>query len=299
VSLDKPQESQPEKFVPAVLRAALVDVTAKALVAGGGSLLIAFVALVVLGGSVPAWTLAAVVLLAAVLLLLARRQVSGLRDDLTERNEEIGELEPLATALPEVGETLEILDWAVERYFVYTGHVAKMLDHLQRVVSGDLEVPIPDFIARGILEPARDVLANDPDEHIRLSVLLPSGDDFVMVWAAGHSLLGQTKYRVPIKDTLSRVAYESDEIQIWPDVLKDDRFTQNPKATHLTRSMISMPLRRGETPIGVFNAVAAIPDAFDPAEAGYLESLGSIISVAVSVHLDREGGSGTSVEHRP
>ena len=66
-----------------------------------------------------------------------------------------------------------------------------------------------------------------------------------MVWAAGHTLPGRSKYRVPIKDTLSRLAYESTEPQTWEDVTEDDRLEQNPKATHPTRSMVSIPLRRG------------------------------------------------------
>jgi putative methionine-R-sulfoxide reductase with GAF domain len=54
--------------------------------------------------------------------------------------------------------------------------------------------------------------------------------------------------------------------------------------------MISIPLRRGEDIIGVFNVIASEPEAFDPAEAQYLASLGSIISVAVSVSLERGDG---------
>jgi GAF domain-containing protein len=118
-------------------------------------------------------------------------------------------------------------------------------------------------------------------------VLLPDDDCFVMVWSAGHSLPGQQKYRVPIKDTLSRLAYEGGEVYSWDDAQDDDRFQPNPKATWPTRAMISIPLRRGDRVAGVFNAIAAEPGAFDPAEERYLESLGSIISVAVGVWLDQ------------
>ena len=43
---------------------------------------------------------------------------------------------------------------------------------------------------------------------MRLSVLLAGDEEqcFVMVWAAGATLPGRMKYRVPIKDTLSRLA---------------------------------------------------------------------------------------------
>ena len=156
-----------------------------------------------------------VALVAVVVVLLSWRHIRRLRGEVSSRDGEIAEL---------------------ERFEVYTAHIAEVLDHLQRVLSPNIDVPIPVYIERGILEPARDVLANHPDEHVRLSVLLPDGDCFVMVWAAGHTLPGRSNYRVPIKDTLSRLAYESGEPQTWQDVTEDDRFEQNPKATHPTRS---------------------------------------------------------------
>lgn len=52
--------------------------------------------------------------------------------------------------------------------------------------------------------------------------------------------------------------------------------------------MVSVPLLTGSDVIGVFNAVASAPDAFDPAETSYLMSLGGILSVAVNVWFDRE-----------
>jgi hypothetical protein len=281
----EPDEVQ--RFGRDVLRAALVDLTSKGLLYVGGSLIAGFVLLVVVGGSVPAWLLAVVALVAAIVLFFSRRQIKRVRSDLRTREARVTELEPFEANAPELEATVASFDWALERFEVYTAHVAEVLDHLQRVVSGDIEVPIPVYIERGILEPARNVLA--PDEAVRLSVLLPHEDWFVMVWAAGHSLPGQQKYRVPIKDTLSRLAFESGELHVWEDAAEDDRFKQNPKATWPTRAMISIPLRRADEVVGVFNAIAAQPGAFDPAEERYLVSLGSIISVAVSVWLDQEG----------
>lgn len=285
-----------KRFGRDVLQAALVDLTSKALLYVGGGLVAAFLLLVFFGGSVPAWLLAVVALVATVVVFLSWRQIRRLRSDVESRDAQIAELQPFKQNTPELEGTVGAFSWALERFEVYTAHIAEVLDHLQLVLSGNIDVPIPVYIERGILEPARDVLASHPGAHVRLSVLLPDGDCFVMVWTAGHTLPGQSKYRVPIKDTLSRLAYESGEPQAWEDVTEDDRFEQNPKATHHTRSMISIPLRRGEDIIGVFNVIASEPEAFDPAEAQYLASLGSIISVAVSVSLEREGGHAAESE---
>jgi GAF domain-containing protein len=290
---ERPQPNEVERFRRDVLRAALVDLTSKGLVYVSGALVALFLLLVVSGGSVPAWLLAVVALLAALIVLQSQRQVRRLRGQIAHLDTQIAELKPFEQNAPELEDMVDSFSWALERFEVYTAHVAEVLDHLQLVLSGNIDVPIPIYIERGILEPARDVLANDPDEHIRLSVLLPDEDCFVMAWSAGHTLPGRSKYRVPIKDTLSHLAYESGEPQAWKDVTEDDRFKQNPKASHPTRSMVSIPLRRGEVVIGVFNVIASEPAVFDPAETRYLASLGSIISVAVSVLLEREGGHAT------
>lgn len=244
--------------------------------------------LVVSYGSVPTWLLTVVAFVAGIVVLLSRGQVRRLRKHVGHLDTQVAELSPFAENAPGLQEMVNSFLWALERFELYTAHVAEVLDHLQRVLSGNIDVPIPVYIERGILEPARDVLANRPDEHIRLSVLLPDENCFVMAWSAGHTLPGRSKYRVPIKDTLSCVAYETGESQSWRDVTEDDRFKQNPKASHQTRSMVSIPLRRGEDVIGVFNVISSEPEAFDPAETRYLASLGSVISVAVSVFLERE-----------
>lgn len=294
---ERSTQNEVERFGREVLRAAVVSLTSKGLLYVAGSLVAAVVLLVVLGGTVPAWLLALVVLVAAVVLLLSWRQIRQLQDQVSSRDSRIAELQPFEQGAPELEGTVAAFDWALERFEVYTAHVTEVLDHLQRVLAGDIAVPIPTYVERGILEPARDLLADRSfEEHVRLSVLLPVEDCFVMVWAAGHTLPGRSKYRVPINATLSRLAYESGQPYDWEDVTEDDRFEQNPKATHPTRSMVSIPLHRGKDVIGVFNAIASEPGAFDPAEMRYLASLGSVISVAVSIHLEREGGSAAATD---
>jgi hypothetical protein len=252
-----------------VFRAATVDLVAKGLT----GLLVAAVAglgvLVWQGGSVPAWTAVLAVLIVVALAV-------GLGARAGQRRAELEGDFGLAA-------------WAVERYELYTDHVADVLDRLQRVLVGDLEgVAIPDYIERGIVEPARDVLQG-PHEDIRISVLLPQDDDrWRMAWAAGHSLDGRRKYNERITDTLSRDPYESGEAEYWPDVTIDDRFRPNPRSSRPFYSMLSQPLRAGDTIVGVLNVVSSVVDAFDAAEQRYVASLASVIGVALGVYLSQE-----------
>ena len=49
--------------------------------------------------------------------------------------------------------------------------------------------------------------------------------------------------------------------------------------------MISLPLRAGDRRVGVLNVVASLPGVFDQAEFSYVESLASVVSVALGVWL--------------
>lgn len=183
-------------------RSTLMDASKKlawwVLASAGGGLAL----LVWKGGSVPAWSALVAVIVTAVagvwwrgrtkrLLVAERRQIAEDRDAVVEDAETLG--------------------FGLERHESYSKHVAQSLDALQRVVSGDIEVPIPRYIEQAILEPARDLLMDKPAENVRLSVLLPDedGEKWWMPWAAGHTLTGKTKYDVRIVDSLSRHAYET------------------------------------------------------------------------------------------
>ena len=157
--------------------------------------------LVAKGGSVPAWVAVAELALILFLFVLVRR-----------RGGRLAELEPVRSESEQLRDQPETYDYALERYGLYSSHLAHVLDHLQRVISGDIDVGIPEYISRGILEPARDVLMEDSDEDIRLSILLPEQDDcFVMTWSAGHDLESQSDPRVPSARRLpgSRTSQES------------------------------------------------------------------------------------------
>jgi GAF domain-containing protein len=247
-----------------ILRAAAIDLTGKALKYVGLGALALVGLLVWKGGSVPTWSaFLAVVVVAGCGVFFVRKAGRSSHDE----------------------------DGALVRYATYSDHVAEVLNALQRVVAGDIEVSTGDYIEKGILSPARDVLTEKPAENVRLSILLPRQDDptrWSMAWAAGHSLEGKAKYRELIAGTLSRHAYEGGGAQYWGDVTTQSDFRPNPKASSPIRAMISLPIQAGDRVLGVFNVVSSEPDAFDNAEETYVTTLARVIAVAVGVGFKEE-----------
>jgi GAF domain-containing protein len=245
-----------------IVRAAAVDLAGKALVYVGIFFLVALGLLIYQGGSVAAWLLLVPIALLILVAVLAARRLHAQsvdNDSLTKELSRSGE---------------------------YSGLLQNSLDALQRVISGDVDIDIPNYLEQGVLEPARRILTEKPAENVRLSVLLPSPDApdrWSMPWSAGHSVIGKAKYDQRIADTLARHAFESGEPQDWKDTSKQTEFRQNPQASAPTRSMVSIPIRVGDEILGVFDAVSSEKDAFDETELTFLASLAGVIAVAVSV----------------
>lgn len=219
------------------------------------------------GASVPAWTLiAAAAVAVAAYFPFTRRMTAG-----------------------------ERLAWfAVDIEEQYLQHLAQTLDTLQHVLTDNLDhATIRDYVNHGILAPAKDMLTRRPNDDIRLSILYPRGTDFGMQFQAGHNLMSAKKFAVPMKDSISRVAFESGETETWDDVSSDDRYTPHPKATRATRAMVSVPLTQGDEVIGVFNAISDRAHGFNPADRLYIECLGSVIDVAIGI-LQREEAAKTT-----
>jgi hypothetical protein len=278
MSNDREDDTALIRFAKDVGRAVAVDLTKGIVLFAATGFIAAFALSIRYGGAVSTWVVA--LLFVAALLggrALGRRPIRGLRRELVETNAEWSDLHAEASNFAA----------ALERHETYSGHVAQTLDALQRIVAGDIDIAIPHYIEAGILEPARDLITDKQAVHVRLSVLLPrdDGERWSMSFAAGHSITGKAKYEQRIVDTRSRHAYETGRAQHWPDVMSDSGFRQNPRASHETRAMLSLPVRRGDQTVGVFNVVSSEPFAFDPAEETYIASLGAVISVAVGVHL--------------
>jgi hypothetical protein len=257
-----------DQFTKDVLYSALVSVTSKALAWAAVLLGALVVALIVAGWSVPAWTLVAMAFIAVALVYVTRR-VTG---------REAHELRP----------KLEAAENRLDRHDSYGSNLCSVLDTFQRVNTRDIKgLTMGGFIERGILIPARDVMQeNGHPSDLRMSVLLVSEGHFSMMWVSGHRVESQNKYRVPIDQTISKVAYEKKTIQIWKNAPEEERgFVRNPKATRGFKSMVSIPILMGDRTHGVFNVLTDRQDAFDPADINYLTSLGSIIQLAFGMAI--------------
>lgn len=255
-------------FANDVLYSSIVSITSKALLGAGVALLAATGALIATGWDVPAWTLVLMALAAIALMYLTRR-VAG-----REANE----------LRPKVDKAEDELD----RHESYGRNICSVLDTFQKIVAKDIEMSMAAFIEQGILIPGRDVMQeNGRPSDLRMSVLIPIDDHFQMVWASGHSVEAKQKYKVPIDQTIARVAYEKQAIQVWKNAPDEERgFVRNPKATRGFKSMVSIPVLRGGSTTGVFNVVTEQEAAFDPADINYLTSLGSIIQLAFGMALE-------------
>lgn len=172
-----------------------------------------------------------------------------------------------------------------ELHAEYSEHVALTLDQLQAVLAGGIPGVTPDqFIERGILHPGRDMLMRnqDRDEDVRISVLVPDGQDFVMRYSAGHTPEGHAQFRTRIADSFSRHAYEQGTIVASADLHQDERFRAHPRATRDYHSIVSVPLRSGRDTAGVFNVVFTAREAFDVSDYTYIALLAAITNVALT-----------------
>ncbi len=274
-------------FAKDVVRGAMVDMVSKALSAGllsGGGIL---ALLLWRGGTVPAWLAALAVVIVLTITLSLGIRLGNVKADLAAHQAELDQLEEA-----------EVRSWwAAVRFEVYMEHIADVLNRLQRVLAGDLDgVSIGDYIERGMIQPARDVLQrHNPEERVRLSVLLPDeeGERWRMAWSAGHSLDGQRAYNERIVDTLSRGPWESGQPEYWSDATQDERFRANPHASHPLRSMLCEPVKSGDTVLGVLNVISSEEGSFDPAEQRYVAALSSVIGVAVAAYLSQDRSART------
>lgn len=267
-----------QKFANDVLYSSMVSITSKALLGSAIALLAAMAALIATGWDVPAWTLVLMALVAITLMYLTRR-VAG-----REANE----------LRPKVDEAEDELD----RHESYGRNICSVLDTFQKIVAKDIEMSMASFIEQGILIPGRDVMQeNGRPSDLRMSVLIPIDHHFQMVWASGHSVEAKQKYKVPIDQTIARVAYENQAIQVWKNAPEEERgFIKNSKATRSFRSMVSIPILRGGSTTGVFNVVTEREAAFDPADINYLTSLGSIIQLAFGMAIKEVRAKKAEVE---
>lgn len=164
----------------------------------------------------------------------------------------------------------------------YAESLISILYAYRRVLSGGFgDVTVKEWIEDGVLEPARDLIRTRQSEDVRLSILLPDGDEFIMAFAAGHTLESKTNFRLAIGDSFSKWAYRNKEIVWSGDLETDDRFTRHPKATPLRDydSIISVPIEMGTDVVAVFNVIFTQGNAFDEADLLYVRLIGAVIEL--------------------
>jgi GAF domain-containing protein len=222
--------------------------------------------------SIPTWLVAAAIgVCGGVILILAWR--------LRRRH---GQLEELVGGVEGMVGAVRYAEQAREITAAYAEHLIEVLYAFQRVLAGDIPgVTIKEFIEDGILEPARDLIKTRQDEDVRLSILVPEDDDFVMTFAAGHTLESKKAFRLPIDHAFSKWAFRTSVIYWSGDLASDDRFTRHPRAAQERdyNSIISVPIRAGAKVVAVFNTIFTPPDAFDEADLLYVRLIGAAIEL--------------------
>jgi GAF domain-containing protein len=119
--------------------------------------------------------------------------------------------------------------------------------------------------------------------------LFRTANDFVMRWAAGHRLESQRKFRQPIDEMFARFSYRSGDVELSDDVQTDERWKPLAKATRPYRSLVTVPIHRGDETVAVLNAISTYPAAFGDGDIMFLQLLAAIIEVAWAPGVFKNG----------
>lgn len=163
-----------------------------------------------------------------------------------------------------------------------------LLETLQEMFAVDEVFEYDEFAEGAVLDPARGFLARAPGEEVRLSVLVPDGDDFKMRWAAGHRPLSKANFRIRINDSFAGRAFHLRETQRCPDVTKEPTFTPHPKATRPYKTIVSTPVKMGDEVAGALNAISTYADVFTEADVLFIELIATVVSLLLALEHDDE-----------
>jgi EAL domain-containing protein (putative c-di-GMP-specific phosphodiesterase class I) len=105
------------------------------------------------------------------------------------------------------------------------------------------------------------------------------------VCAAG-SLADHVGTRLPRDGSLSGLAVQTGETLHCQDAMSDHRVDREACVRVGTVSMVCVPLRQGDVPVGVLKVSAAQPHAFDRDDVAVLTKLAKFITVAISAASD-------------
>jgi hypothetical protein len=164
--------------------------------------------------------------------------------------------------------------------------VRGVLNSLQSMLAADEEFDYDEMVEHGVLEPARVFLTRAPGEEVRLSVLLPDDNVFKMRWAGGHRLMSKKRFELPVADSFAGIALALRQTMHCLDVTKDERFKPHPKATRPYKSLVVVPVWIGDDVVGTLNVVSTYADIFTAADVMFMEVIGSVIDLLLSMERD-------------
>jgi hypothetical protein len=251
-------------------------------------------------GRLPAWALPMGTAIGFVLGALAfsvrrrralrRLHIENLR--LIERGRELDRVTDLFFTLEKDADELQTQR---ELLASYTEHVAQMLNRLQAVVAGRLSVSLTDFVDRGVVQPARDLMkshmvkrSGTSDVDLRVAILVESAGVFTMRFGAGQTLEYIAAFQMSVDRSKSSAAIRDQEVKVWQDLENEDdyRTSPAPEGAQRSRAMISVPIRSGDAVRATLNMLATRPDVFRDADVQYARLLGSVISVASTMSTE-------------
>jgi len=145
-----------------------------------------------------------------------------------------------------------------------SGRDGHPIDVMQRVTDRTLD----------LIEPAVGVMVGVA-EHGGITYVAGAGNQV--------TLLGT---HVGLDSSLSGVAIMSGAVQHSPDTELDPRVDLEACRRHSVRSLVCVPLQRGDETIGVMAVNAPTPDAFSPEHVARLTRLAGFISVAIASAID-------------
>jgi EAL domain-containing protein (putative c-di-GMP-specific phosphodiesterase class I) len=149
---------------------------------------------------------------------------------------------------------------------------------LQKIIH---DVTDPIVVLRRVVEQALHVVPHADGAAVEL--YRDGHFDYV---CTGGRLETQLGLRLPAAASLSGLAITTGETQCCADSELDKRVHLQACRTVGARSLICVPLRRGDEPVGVLKVTAAQPLAFDDADVGILTGLAEFITVSVSAAAD-------------
>ncbi|HLI58785.1 MAG TPA: EAL domain-containing protein [Solirubrobacteraceae bacterium] len=150
--------------------------------------------------------------------------------------------------------------------------------HLGELIFDDLD---PALLMQRIVDEAHALVGSCDGA----AIMRCHGEALETVSAAGVTArhVGRS---IPMRTSLSGLAIARGELQYSDDMTVDARVSPEIRADPLARSLLSVPLRRGEEVIGVLVIVSRRLAAFDADVRANVERVASVVGVALASVID-------------